>query len=126
MKKIISIATAILLSIETLYVVVMAFICAPSTVNAYGYYNDNHDLSRFDGIKGWVFNWFTWILEPSTTSIDEDLLSLSLCILFMGMLLGAFLLTKKLFTTKVPNYLLLSAGAIVSYLALYLMVIRVV
>lgn len=126
MKKIISIALAILISLETICVMVLAFICAPTPVNAYGYYNDTYDLARFNGLKGALFNWYTWLLEPSTTSIDEDLVSLSLIIIFMGMVLGCIMLVKTLFTKIVPNYLLLVAGIIAVYLAAYCLIIQVV
>lgn len=96
----------------------------PGVENAYGYYNDGYDITRFEGLKGSFFNWFSNMIEPVTNGHIEtfgEMLPVLLFILWMivsGVFSGAVLNSKE--NSKCPWVLIITQAAVAVYWATYI------
>ena len=136
MKKIFANVLSFILLVEIAGLLILAFICNPTSPNAYGLYNDPFDLERFNGLKGVLYNWLTWSIEPSTTGAMREwtgkwLISIPvywgliiLLVACIGELMSYAMRKRK--NVCYPRNVMIFGVIIASYLASYCLMVGIV
>jgi hypothetical protein len=113
-------------SLFDIFMLVIQWMMAmPGLENAYGYYNDGYDITRFKGTKGMIFNWFSNLIEPVTEGHLETFSQfIPVLLFFLWMIISGFLagiiFNDKEYSKKCPWMFIIVQAVISVYWAAYI------